>query len=127
MRIGRIFGAVAMSWFFGLGGGLASLGEWQYACAWLAALPIAALLAAFVSPWAIALGLIAWLGATAHAVAIARKSDTPIRVLLWMPWACIVANVSVALFVRGFAVEAFTIPASSMIPTLEIGDHIFIE
>src|SRR5882724_9753033 len=31
------------------------------------------------------------------------------------------------MFLRGFVVEAFKIPASSMYPTLEIGDHIFIE
>lgn len=32
----------------------------------------------------------------------------------------------VAFFVRSFAVEAFKIPSGSMIPTLMIGDHIFV-
>jgi signal peptidase I len=34
--------------------------------------------------------------------------------------------VIVALFVRSFIVEAFKIPSGSMIPTLSIGDHIFV-
>jgi len=34
--------------------------------------------------------------------------------------------VVIALFLRAFVVEAFKIPSGSMIPTLEIGDHIFV-
>lgn len=34
--------------------------------------------------------------------------------------------VVIALLLRAFVVEAFKIPSSSMIPTLEIGDHIFV-
>lgn len=34
--------------------------------------------------------------------------------------------VMIALFLRAFVVEAFKIPSGSMIPTLEIGDHIFV-
>jgi len=32
----------------------------------------------------------------------------------------------VALFLRGFVVEAFKIPSKSMVPTLMVGDHIFV-
>lgn len=32
----------------------------------------------------------------------------------------------IAIMLRGFVVEAFKIPSGSMLPTLEIGDHIFV-
>jgi signal peptidase I len=38
----------------------------------------------------------------------------------------IVVAVAIALILRAFVVEAFQIPSGSMIPTLEIGDHIFV-
>ena len=34
--------------------------------------------------------------------------------------------VMIALFLRAFVVEAFKIPSGSMVPTMEIGDHIFV-
>jgi signal peptidase I len=34
--------------------------------------------------------------------------------------------VIIALLLRAFVIEAFKIPSSSMIPTMEIGDHIFV-
>jgi signal peptidase I len=38
----------------------------------------------------------------------------------------IVIAVAIALILRAFVLEAFKIPSSSMYPTLEIGDHIFV-
>ena len=38
----------------------------------------------------------------------------------------IAVAVAIALVLRAFVVEAFKIPTGSMIPTLEVGDHIFV-
>jgi signal peptidase I len=38
----------------------------------------------------------------------------------------IAVAVAIALILRAFVIEAFQIPSGSMIPTLEIGDHIFV-
>lgn len=106
---------------------MASLGEWQYALAWVACLPLGPILATFLSPWTAWLMVIVILGSTAHTIAIARKSTAPFRVLHWMPWAILVANVMAALGLRAFVVEAFKAPSSSMYPTLHIGDHVFVD
>lgn len=41
-------------------------------------------------------------------------------------WASLFWIIALILFVRGFVVEPFKIPSGSMIPTLLIGDHIFV-
>jgi signal peptidase I len=55
-----------------------------------------------------------------HHLGFARKSTT-------REYAeSILVAVAIALLLRTFVVEAFQIPSGSMIPTLEIGDHIFV-
>ena len=38
----------------------------------------------------------------------------------------LITAILVALFIRAFVIEAFKIPSGSMIPTLSVGDHIFV-
>jgi signal peptidase I len=38
----------------------------------------------------------------------------------------VLVAVAVALLLRGFVVDSFTIPSGSMVPTLMVGDHIFV-
>jgi signal peptidase I len=38
----------------------------------------------------------------------------------------IILALLIALFIRTFVVQAFKIPSSSMVPTLEVGDHILV-
>ncbi len=106
---------------------MASLGEWQYALAWAACLPVVALMAAFLTPAAIGVLLAVYIGSVAHTAIRARRSGAPYRVLHWMPWACLVGSIATSLFLRTFVVEAFKSPSSSMYPTLHIGDHFFAE
>lgn len=41
-------------------------------------------------------------------------------------WASIFWTIALLLFVRGYIVEPFKIPSGSMIPTLLVGDHLFV-
>lgn len=38
----------------------------------------------------------------------------------------LITAVLIALFIRAFVIEAFKIPSGSMLPTLSVGDHIFV-
>ncbi|MBN1663539.1 MAG: signal peptidase I, partial [Deltaproteobacteria bacterium] len=38
----------------------------------------------------------------------------------------IIIAILIALFIKAFVIQAFKIPSGSMIPTLEIGDHILV-
>ncbi len=48
------------------------------------------------------------------------------RSVFWEYFESIAIAIFIALFLRSTALEAFKIPSGSMIPTMQIGDHIFV-
>jgi signal peptidase I len=123
----RAIAVAVASWLGGIGGGFALLGEWQLALAWLATLPVAALMTVLVSPWCFLLIFVALLGSLVHACVRATRTEAPLRVIARWPISVFMLNIAVALTLRAFVLEAFKIPSSSMYPTLQIGDHIFAD
>ena len=129
-RVGAILAGLLMT-----GGGQFVLGNHRRGAVYVAlslASSLAMAGAAFVSPtlmatimlWAFALFLFSILD-----VAIARPAET-------LPRARVLAAVLIGLFVvtrtypfaiRAFVIEAFRIPSGSMAPTLESGDHVFLD
>lgn len=55
-----------------------------------------------------------------------KKTSTPLSKWLWENFKSLAGAVVIYLFVRTLFVEAFRIPSGSMIPTLLIGDWLFV-
>jgi signal peptidase I len=91
------------------------------------------LFGALFEPWIGVLGLLAWLLVWLYvlldAVKIARQAN-PYRLKRYNQWYVYVGIIALpwvlAFGLRTFIVQAFKIPSGSMIPTLQIGDHIFV-
>lgn len=56
----------------------------------------------------------------------AQHGVRPVRATTVNGWRGVIIAILLAVLVRGFLVEAFKIPSSSMVPTLLIGDQIFV-
>jgi len=56
----------------------------------------------------------------------ARKQNPPKLGGLWDTVRTIIYAIAIALTIRIFVLEPFTIPSGSMLPTLQIGDYIFV-
>src|SRR5262245_38010235 len=118
-----LIAAVASIWL-GVGTGLAALGRPWRGAAWAAVLVIAL---AFTS-------LSVWFFVVAAAILVGSFVDTficgyrstaepPFRWFQKSTILIVLVFVGSALVLRGFVVEAFNSPSTSMAPTLEIGDR----
>jgi len=59
-------------------------------------------------------------------VAAARGGGTPLTRRAWENFKSIAGTLAIFLFIRAFFIEAYRIPSGSMIPTLLIGDWLFV-
>ncbi len=108
------------------GVGQIAIGRWRRALPWLAAMMLAPV-AALLHPWAaIGLFLGSKLGSAIEVGLLeVRATPTPMKALATYAGGLVAAIAWISLM-QTFVVEAFKIPSGAMIPTLEIGDHIFV-
>ncbi len=115
----------AIGSFFFPGFGHAVIGRNRWAIAWAVAVPVAMLLV-FVSMWFFLIAFALRLLSVLHAFWSAARAST----FEWFaPLVFGVGAISVVSFagMRLFVIEGFKTPSSSMYPTLQIGDDIFVD
>jgi signal peptidase I len=123
----RFVVAAAITAVLGGGFALVAMGrQWRAYC-WLAAIAGTAVLTSVAPmPLCVAVIVLAACGVHVDTFLVAASETSRLRVLTPWPWLYVAVCVAVALALRMFYVEAFKIPSSSMYPTLEIGDHVFV-
>jgi signal peptidase I len=112
---------------FAAGFSFALLGKWRRGVAWEAAVIVSGIVAALLSPLVLVLMVVLEVGGRVDAFIHAWRKEARFRWLQWPPWLFLIGSVVVSIVIRLFVVEAFRMPSSSMDPTLEIGDHFFVE
>jgi signal peptidase I len=107
------------------GYGQAAIGRMRSAIAWAVAVPVLTL-GAIVWVWLFFVAFVVRCASAIHAAATVRRTD---RVDAFGPLALAAIGFAIAAFIgiRMLALEGFKVPASSMYPTLEINDHIFVD
>jgi signal peptidase I len=120
--------AAVASMFGGPGLGHTALRRPRRGLVWVLAVVVAATLGALVSFWFALLAPLLVFAAAIDAFVLGyrAKGEHPFRWTHWTTIGMFVGTIGAMLLVRGFVLEAFKIPASSMYPTLQIGDHLFI-
>ncbi|HEU0029521.1 MAG TPA: signal peptidase I [Kofleriaceae bacterium] len=103
----------------------ALLGRWKLMALWLGLFAGSFVLLAW-TVWGLPAMLAVLVASSIDAIIRLRRMPPPLRMTGVFAAIPPVAVLVIALGARMFVVEAFKIPSSAMIPTLEIGDHIFI-
>ena len=124
----RVLKALVIAVLLGGSFGLAALGRWKRACGWNAAMLGAVILGTLLSPWIMLVIVpVALVGIHVDTFLVAYRPDTRLRWASLAPWLVLAGTVFASLFVRVLVAEAFKIPSSGQCPTLQIGDHVFID
>jgi signal peptidase I len=92
---------------------------------WLALFALSLVPVAFTI-WGLAVVVSVNIASVVHAVARIRQLPQPIHWNWQLPLTSVAVSVVLAFVARTYVIEAFKIPASSMCPTLQIGDHLFV-
>jgi signal peptidase I len=124
VRHARGLGAALIS-LAGPGYGVAIAGRVRRAIVWPVAF-FALVVACLWTPWATWAALLAYAGAAIDGYWCAARADH----VDWLHprgGAFVGAALAATFVINGVVLEAFKIPASSMYPTLEIGDHIWVD
>jgi signal peptidase I len=95
---------------------------WAFIAAFVASLVLVAF-----TVWALGLTLAIYLGSIVDAGRRYRRLRGSIRWSTIDPLIAFGFSVAASFVLRTYVVEAFRIPSSSMYPTLQIGDHIFVD
>ena len=101
-------------------------GRWRAAIAWLVALIAAVVLSAFTI-WGVVAVFGVVLASIAEAALGLRRIPPPIRWNGLVAGGVAIAAVTLFIMTRLLVLEAFKFPSSSMMPTYNIGDHIFAD
>ena len=129
-RIGAVIASVSAP-----GAGLFVLGRWERGLVWVAAAMVGLVVgyAGFVfhPPLLLAglfVGPFVWVGSLVDTIrARAGRTLPPLALAVGAWFAIATVDRVPALLLQAFVVEAYKIPSGSMQPTLEVGDHVFVE
>lgn len=115
----------AIATFILPGYGQAIAGQRRAAIGFAAAIPILHVLA-LVTPWAFYAAFLGRLVAAIFAAASIRR-NAPLAWLAPLALATVAIAVVSNVALRLFVIDGYKLPTSSMYPTLEIGDHFFVD
>jgi signal peptidase I len=134
--MGRRLTAAIVTWLLGAGAGQLALGRWRAAIVLLLLDAIAwtAMIATALACWPRAfwwatVALFSFrLFATVHALRRMPEDREPRWSRVALLWgALVLVSAAQSAAIRGGLVEGFKIPAGSMLPTLEVGDHVMVD